>query len=273
MKRILLIIFITIFAIGGASAAPDIRAFKDKVKDGYNFWLYTPPAASDSVPKPLIIFLHGASLCGNNLDRVKRYGTIDAITMGRSLDAYVVAPQNPGGSWNPRKVMNVVDYVESECKVDTNRVYVIGMSLGGYGTTDVAATYPDRIAAAVSMCGGGTVSDYSGLTKVPFWIIHGTGDRAVSVAQSDRVVDAVNKARVEGDSVRLVYDRIKGMDHSKPARLLYSTPIYDWLLSHSLTDENRAAKPTFELTEQVFKNAYQGLTTRTRTGRRRHSRR
>lgn len=272
MKRILLVLLLIVTVIN-VSATPDIRAFKDKVKDGYNFMLYTPQGAGDTTAKPLIIFLHGASLCGNNLERVKRYGPLHAISMGRSIDAYVVAPQNPGGSWNPRKVMNVVDYVEKECKIDTTRVYVIGMSLGGYGTTDVTATYPDRIAAAVSICGGATVKDYSGLVKVPMWIIHGTGDRAVSVTENDRVVEAVNKAREEGDSVRLTYDRINGMDHSRPARLLYSSQIYDWLMSHSLTDTNRAAKPTFELTEQVFNNAYQGLTSQARRSRRRHSRR
>lgn len=272
MKKVLIILTL-LFTFARAVAAPDICAVKGKVKDGYNFWLYTPAMSADSTAKPLIIFLHGASLCGNNLERVKRYGTIHAITMGRSIDAYVIAPQNPGGSWNPRKVMNVVDYVEKECKIDTTRIYVIGMSLGGYGTTDVAASYPDRIAAAVSICGGGTVKDYSGLAKMPFWIIHGTGDRAVSVTESDRVVEAVNRARAEGDSVRITYDRINGMDHSKPARLLYSAPVYDWLLSHSLKDKDRAAKPTFELNEQVFKNAYQGLTTQARRSRRRHSRR
>lgn len=272
MKRILLVLLLIVTVIN-VSATPDIRAFKDKVKDGYNFMLYTPQGAGDTTAKPLIIFLHGASLCGNNLERVKRYGPLHAISMGRSIDAYVVAPQNPGGSWNPRKVMNVVDYVEKECKIDTTRVYVIGMSLGGYGTTDVTATYPDRIAAAVSICGGATVKDYSGLVKVPMWIIHGTGDRAVSVTENDRVVEAVNKAREEGDSVRLTYDRINGMDHSRPARLLYSSQIYDWLMSHSLTDTNRAAKPTFELTEQIFNNAYQGLTSQARRSRRRHSRR
>lgn len=272
MKRLILI-FIILLTTAAINAAPDIKAVKGKVKDGYNFWLYTPAGACDTVAKPLVIFLHGASLCGNNLDKVKRYGTIDAVSMGRELDAFVVAPQNPGGAWSPRKVMNCVDYVEQHNLVDTTRVYVIGMSLGGYGTIDLAATYPDRIAAAIGMCGGASVKDLSGLTRIPLWIIHGTADRAVTVAQSDRVVKAINDSRHESDTiVRLTYDRVAGMNHSKPARLLYSTAIYDWLLSHSLTDENRAAKPTVPINDQIFSTAYNGLNVPPRRSRRRHRR-
>lgn len=276
LKRIILPIVLLGCIIAAIAANPDIQAVKGKVKDGYNFWLYTPPAAaadSDSTGTPLVIFLHGASLCGNNLDKVKRYGTIDAITMGRHLDAYVIAPQNPGGAWSPRRIMNIVDYVEKDHNIDTTRIYVLGMSLGGYGTLDLAATYPDRIAAAIAMCGGASVSDLSGLARLPLWIIHGTADRAVTVAQSDRVVQAVNSGRDSTDTVRLTYDRIKGMNHSRPARLFYRQDIYDWLMSHSLTDSLRAARPTFPLTEQVFQSAYTGLKAPARRSHRRHSRR
>lgn len=276
IRRIILPILLVTCIFAGIAANPDIQAFKGKVKDGYNFWLYTPASAAadnDSTGTPLLIFLHGASLCGKNLDRVKRYGTIDAISMGRELDAYVVAPQNPGGAWSPRRIMNIVDYIEKNHRIDTTRIYVLGMSLGGYGTLDLAATYPDRIAAAIAMCGGASVTDLSGLSRLPLWIIHGTGDRAVTVAQSDRVVEAVNAGRDSSDTVRLTYDRIKGMNHSRPARLFYRKEIYDWLLSHSLTDSLRAAKPTFPLTEQVFQSAYDGLKAPARRSHRRHSRR
>ena len=137
------------------------------VPDGYNFWLYAPDGGEDAghaagggddavelQKKPVFIFLHGASLCGNNLDKVRRYGTIDAIEKGRKIDGYVIAPQNPGGSWNPRKVMNILDWVEDNYDVDKDRVYVLGMSLGGYGTIDVAASYPPHTAMAAAMRSG-----------------------------------------------------------------------------------------------------------------------
>lgn len=274
MTRLYTILIILLTSVINLAAAPDIKAVKGKVKDGYNFWFYTPDSVTDSVPKPLVIFLHGASLCGTNLDKVKRYGTIDALTKGRTLDAYVIAPQNPGGAWNPRRIMNIVDYVRNDNNIDTTRIYALGMSLGGYGTIDLAAAYPEKIAAAIGMCGGASARDLTGLTQLPLWIIHGTGDRAVSVTQSDRVVQAVNAARADSDTIiRLTYDRIKGMNHSRPARLFYIDRIYDWLLSHRLTDEGRRANPTFPLDDQLFNSAYQGLKFPARRSRRRHSRR
>ncbi|MDE7119109.1 MAG: prolyl oligopeptidase family serine peptidase [Muribaculaceae bacterium] len=270
------------------------------VPDSYNFWLYTPASEASetatvavdtpagettaktagnadavdshkdinddntagqavSQKKPVFIFLHGASLCGRNLDRVRRYGTIDAIEKGRKIDGYVIAPQNPGGAWNPRKVIKILDWLEDNHQVDKDRVYVLGMSLGGYGTIDVAATYPDRIAAAMALCGGGTVKNLDNLNNLPLWIIHGTGDRAVSVRESDKVVAAMQKA-LGGEAPRLVYDRIPGMNHSQPARMFYMPESYDWLLSHSLSDETRSVSDTFEVTLASLRKAYQGLT-------------
>ena len=103
------------------------------------------------------------------------------------------------------------------------------------------------------------MKDLSGLLRLPLWIIHGTADRAVTVKQSDAVVQAVNALRAEGDSVRLVYDRVPGMNHSRPARLFYVDAIYDWLLSHSLNDPDRLIKPTIPIDEQLLSTAYRGL--------------
>lgn len=260
MKRSILIIILFISAIITQLSAQNLTSNVGKVTDGYNFWLYTPDASVDSEDeaKPVIIFLHGASLCGNNLDKVRRYGTIDALNRGFKPNAYVIAPQNPGGSWNPKKIMNVFDYVADNHNVDYDRIYVIGMSLGGYGTIDFAATYPDQIAAAMAFCGGGSVKDLSGLNDVPLWIVHGTADRAVNVSQSDKVVDFMNRA-AGGSAPRLIYDRIPGMNHSEPARLFYRKECYDWLFSHSLKDKNRPASEGFQINSQFLKGSYQSF--------------
>lgn len=241
--------------------AHDIKAIKGKVENGYNFWLATPPdAEEDEVGLPLVVFLHGRSLCGTNMETVKKYGSLSAVMKGREIDAYVIAPQNPGGSWSPEKVWNVIDYVLDECNVDTTRVYVLGMSLGGYGTIDVAAKYPDRIAAAIGMCGGATQKDLTGLAELPLWVIHGTGDASVNVSKSDAVVNAVKEAQKQGDGInRLIYDRIPGMNHSKPARLFYHPEIYEWLFEHSLEDPDRTAAPTPKLSESFFGDCYKGI--------------
>ncbi len=234
-----------------------VKAYRKTVPDSYNFWFYRPEEdEGDGVHRPLLIFLHGASLCGNNLDKVKRYGPMDALKRGRAIDCYILAPQNPGGSWSPQKIMRLVEWAEKNFNVDSDRIYCYGMSLGGYGTLDMCATYPDRIAAGMAMCGGATVKDLSGLSRIPMWIVHGTADRAVPVSASDRVVEAI---KATGDDSRLIYTRMPGIDHGRPARVFYMYQTYDWMFSHSLKDEGRPINRDFEITPDLLKNAYQDL--------------
>lgn len=257
MKKLLTILLFltTLFTF---SVQAKVSTHQSIAEGGYNFWVATPndEEVTDTMnSKPLVIFLHGASLCGRDLNKVKRYGTINAVEKGRKIDAYVVAPQNPGGAWKPSKVMEIVEWMEAHHKIDSNRIYVLGMSLGGYGTMDVAAAYPNRIAAAIAMCGGSTAKNLGALNEVPLWIIHGTADRAVPVSQSDRVAAALRAVGGE----RLVFDRIPGMNHSQPARVFYLADTYDWLMSHSLSDPGRKLNKSFALSSDVMKNAYKDL--------------
>ena len=253
MKKILFLILAVSFA--ATLSAQHLSANHNKVADGYNFWLYTPEGyVKGETPKPLVIFLHGKSLCGHDLNRVKRYGTIAAIEMGMKLDAIVLAPQNPGGSWKPERLMNIVEWVKKHCTVDTNRIYVLGMSLGGYGTINFAGTYPDRIAAAMALCGGGTLRDYCGLNQMPLWILHGTNDRAVKISASQHVVDAMNAC---GNGERLIWTRLAGMDHGSLARAFYLPETYQWLFSHSLADTNRPVNRSFNISPSTLsRDAY-----------------
>lgn len=249
----------------------ELTAMRGKCSGGYDFWLYSPDAAVDSVGvdstatavgdsvsrgKPLVIFLHGQSLCGRNLDRVLRYGTMAALKGGRRVDAFVVAPQNPGGAWKPERVAEVMDWAVANCDVDTSRVYVLGMSLGGYGTIDFVAAYPERVAAAMALCGGGTAKDFSGLCGVPLWIIHGTADRAVSVNESRKVREAMRRS---GGTDLLRYDEWAGVNHGRLARVLYLEDTYRWLLDHSLGDVPRRVNREVVITNESLKDAYQGL--------------
>lgn len=256
MKRLTTIILSMLVSVTMMAQAK-CEAIRNKVKDGYNFWLYSPADIDDEKAHvPLLVFLHGASLCGKNLDRVRRYGPMDALEKGRVIDCYIVAPQNPGGSWQPQKVMNIIEWVEKHHKVDSSRIYVYGMSLGGFGTMDVCATYPDRIAAGMAICGGATVKDLSGLSQLPMWIVHGTADRAVPVSASDRVVKAIKDA---GDDSRLIYTRMPGIDHGRPARIFYMSQTYDWLFSHSIKDKGRPVNRDFEITKEGLNNAYKDI--------------
>lgn len=261
MKKLFLAIIIALVAVVSVNAQ-EIQAHRGEVKDGYNFWLSTPRSVveGDKDDKPLVIFLHGRSLCGTDLNKVMKYGTLAAVKKGLDLDAYVLAPQNPGEFWKPEKVMNIVDYViDNLAFIDDTRVYVIGMSLGGYGAMDLAAAYPDRIAAAMPMCGGTTMKDVSGLTEVPLWIVHGTADAAVSVKESDKVVAKMKEHDPEAS--RLIYSRVPGMNHSKPCRLMYMPSVYEWLFSHCLDDRDRAVTEGFPVNNSMMQDAYRVLRT------------
>lgn len=234
-----------------------LRAVKDSVPGGYNFWVYTPVDYFYSQEQtPVIIFLHGASLCGRNLDRVRRYGPIDAIIKGRSIDALTIVPQNPGGAWSPKKVIAVLDWVRQRYPCDSTRVYVLGMSLGGYGTMDVCGTYPDRIAAGMALCGGTSLSDVSGLGRLPFWIIHGTADKAVPVRRSKVVVE---KLKASGNDTRLLYSWLPGANHGAPARVFYLRKTYDWLFSHSLADPGRPVCRDYSIGLDDLHKAYRDI--------------
>ena len=244
MTKKILLISVLLVATAFSLRAQHLYPFHNRVKGSYNFWLYTPNGYTDTVDKPLVIFLHGRSLCGNNLSRVRRYGPINALEMGMHIDALVLAPQS-GGAWKPAKIWSIVEWLEQRYAIDTNRIYVLGMSLGGYGTVDLTAAYPSKIAAAMALCGGGTSRDLCPLNEVPLWILHGTADRAVGIGQSQRVVDAMNNC---GDTNRLIWTRLNGMNHGQLVYAFYMHETYNWLFSHSLTDPGRKVNRNFSLT-------------------------
>ena len=256
MKKTILLLLLTVVSLS-SSAYDFLRPVKGQIPGGYNFWVYTPQDYYYSLERtPVIIFLHGASLCGHNLNRVRRYGPLDAIVRGRDIEAITIVPQNPGGAWNPKKVMQVLDWVKSNYQCDSTRVYVLGMSLGGFGTMDVCGTYPDRIAAGIALCGGTSLKDVSGLGKLPFWIIHGTADKAVPIRQSKEVVEKLQDSH--NDS-RLRYEWLEGGNHGTPARIFYLKKTYEWLFSHSLVDKGRPVNRDINIGMSDIQKAYSDI--------------
>lgn len=230
-------------------------AHRNVVSNGYNFWLSVPDTYDTLQEKmPVVVFLHGHSLCGNDLNRVRRYGCLDAISMGRDINALIIAPQNPGGPWNAQKVNNVIDWVQERYTMDTNRIYVIGMSMGGYGTFQYVGTYPDRVAAAMAFCGGSNLRDHCGLNKVPLWIIHGTADRAVGVGESQKVVNAMKAC---GKTDLLLFDKFPGINHSQLAKMFYIPETYEWLFSHNKADRQLNKDVTINVS--IMNKAYQDI--------------
>ena len=171
------------------------------------------------------IFLHGKSLSGTDLNLVKRYGVISEIEKGRKISAIVVAPQTNNG-WDPTKVLSVLNFVKKTFEVDTNRVYVVGMSMGGYGTLNFAGKYPEQVAAAVALCGGGNIKDGCNLATIPLWIQHGTLDEAVPISESEKIVRAIKNCN-GGENLK--YTPLKGADHGDLEKMFRTDELYNWL--------------------------------------------
>lgn len=255
MKIAKKILFLVLCLLPLASKA-QLVACRNVIEDNYNFWLYLPEDyATAPEKKPVILFLHGRSLSGNDLSMVRHYGCINALLRGRSIDAVVIAPQSKT-AWKPDKLMELYDWVKTNYRVDTNRFYVIGMSMGGFGTLDFVANYPDKVAAAMALCGGATAKSLCGLNEVPLWIIHGMADEAVPVNRSERVVDSMCLC---GDTSRLIFNKLKRVNHTSLVRVFYLQQTYDWLFSHSLTDSLRPANKDYTISREMLMSAYDDL--------------
>lgn len=257
LAALLIMCFSTLSAVAQINPKGSFLEKKGAVEGGYNFWVYMPKEyETDQHALPLIVFLHGASLCGKNLDKVRRYGVLDAIDRGLIMPMFVLAPQNPGGAWNPKKLSDLIDWMKENYAIDSTRVFFLGMSLGGYGTLDFVGTYPKKVAAAMALCGGTTLKDISGLGRTPLWIMHGTADRAVNIRESKKIVDNLT---AEGNDKLLRYDWLEGASHGTLARLFYLQKTYDWLLSHSLGDNPRTVDKDFDIEWDDIKSTYQQL--------------
>jgi predicted peptidase len=216
-------LYIALFILTSTFGFSQLKTIKNKTT--YPFWINVPEKESTE-KQPILIFLHGKSLSGTDLNRVRRYGVLRAMDKGRKIPAIVVAPQVAKGNWNPDKVLEVLDYVKKNYNVDESRIYVCGMSLGGYGTLHFAGKYADKITAAVAICGGGNVKDGCKLATIPLWIQHGDVDYIVPMSESKKVVDAIKKCDEKADVTLTI---IKGGNHGNVERLFHEDAMYDWL--------------------------------------------
>lgn len=224
---------ILLFGAWLAFAQPNLNVVRSE--SNYPYWIYLPKDSVLNEKPPLLVFLHGRSLSGTDIARVRKYGVIHEIDKGREVPAIVVAPQLPSGPWVPSKVDAIIEQVAEQYNVDRTRIYVAGMSLGGYGTLHYCGAYPDKVAAAVALCGGGNEKDAKNLDKVNLWIQHGDRDRAVPKSESDKIVAAIRKH----GGKKLTYTVVRGADHGALERVFRSDEMYQWLFKHR-NSENSA---------------------------------
>jgi len=222
--------FIVLFILISDTVKGQLKAVH--TEKGYSYWLHVPKNAVENTKLPVLIVLHGRSLSGNNLNRVKRYGVLRAMERGKEIEAVIVAPQTNSG-WDPDKIMEVLEQVLADYPADSNRVYVCGMSMRAYGTMDLAGKYPERIAAAVAICGGGNAHYACSLTEVPIWLQHGSADRIIPPSESKALYQAIKRCDEAADT-RLTI--IPGGTHGSVERLFHGNKIYEFMFRYRKSD-------------------------------------
>lgn len=207
-------------------------AYHGKREPHYQYLTYLPKQYDLSGKKqwPLIIYLHGKSACGNDLDKVKRYGLPFFTDRGMQLDAIAVAPQCPEGkNWTTEDWFTpFMNELAEKYRIDTTRIYLTGMSLGGFGTWDLAIKYPHKFAAIAPLCGGGRPQQVCVIKDVPIWVIHGDQDEQVPISRSEEMVDALKKC---GGNPKFTV--LKGYPHDIH-RTYGDENLYKWMLQFSL---------------------------------------
>ncbi len=179
---------------------------------------------------PLILFLHGAGERGDDLEKVKQHGPPKIVEKKKDFPFIVVSPQCPQDEWWNGKLdvlINLLDDIVARYDVDTERIYLTGLSMGGYGTWALASAHPERFAAIVPICGGGGGFMAFRLKGIPVWAFHGAKDPVVPLKESKEMVD---KIKAHGGNAKLTVYPEAGHDSWTQT---YDNPeLYDWFLEH-----------------------------------------
>ncbi len=202
-----------------------------KAEAGLDYLLYLPenydPGKEGGFPT--ILFLHGAGERGDSLDVLTAWGP-PRIAQEKGLPFIVISPQCPTNEWwtsmlSPLK--GVLDEAISVYNIDTTRIYLTGLSMGGYGTFAFSQVHPEYFAAVAPICGGGTPSMLNFYTQPPTWVFHGDEDKIVPIESSQIMVDAMKAA---GGEVKFtIYE---GVDHYSFERAYNESGLFDWFLKH-----------------------------------------
>jgi predicted peptidase len=206
----------------------------------YDFQIHLPPEARDRRDLPLIVFLHGIRERGSG-GFVPQDGPSGAVVNHyfRRIPAIVVLPQcRPGKYWPEPSmdamVMAALEQTIEEFGADRARIYLIGVSMGGYGVWHFGSRHPEKFAALVPICGGSPVLSGDrfapvarGVGQTPAWVFHGAEDKVVPVAESRQMVKAIEAA---GGSVK--YSEYAKVGHNVWLNVLAEKNLMPWLLAN-----------------------------------------
>lgn len=206
---------------------------------GYRYLLALPSGyeCDEGARWPLVVFLHGMGARGDKIEAVKKEGLAKLVDEGKTFPFILVSPQcAPGEHWSAAALDAFVDRLTRKYRVDPDRVYLTGLSMGGYGVWAAAQRNPFRYAAVVPICGGGDPRQAARLRDLPVWAFHGARDTTVPLWESERMIDAIKAA---GGEPRFTVFPEAGHDCWTET---YANPeLYTWLLAQKRSPERAIA--------------------------------
>jgi predicted peptidase len=186
---------------------------------------------------PLILFLHGAGERGTNVWLVATHGPPKIVQHRPDFPFLVVSPQCPEGRvWDKEELIALLDDILRKYKVDKSRVYLTGLSMGGYGTWSLGLACPERFAAIAPICGGGdpvavmlaSPQRLLALRSLPVWAFHGAKDPVVKLEESERMLRALREVGCQQVELT-VYPAAQ---HDSWTESYENPKLYDWFLQH-----------------------------------------
>ena len=186
---------------------------------------------------PLMLFLHGAGERGTNLNAVKVHGPPKLVDGKKKLPFILVSPQCPlDETWQNDALLALLDDVIAKHNVDTSRVYVTGLSMGGYGTWSLGTRFPERFAAVVPICGGGeqipvllaSPEKKAAMKEMGVWAFHGAKDPVVPLEESQRMTNALMRAGCKDVKLTVYPD----LQHDSWTRAYEEADLWNWFLAH-----------------------------------------
>jgi predicted peptidase len=241
-----LALVVTALALSGAAAA-QVHQPDGEVPDGLTvqtaqtfrgadglvmrYLLALPEGYAEGAERwPLVLFLHGAGERGADLRQVAVHGPPREVEAGRAFPFVLVSPQQPPGRrWSADTLAALLDDVVARYRVDPDRIYLTGLSMGGQGVYRLATAQPERFAAIAPVCGWSLPDRACALASLPTWIFHGMRDDVIRPWNSTAMFDAMRACGATEVGLTLYPDA----NHNSWERTYANPDVYDWLLSHT----------------------------------------
>ncbi|MGB5171604.1 prolyl oligopeptidase family serine peptidase [Eudoraea sp.] len=219
-------------SIQGCSAQSQLISDQKETisKEVLKYYLYLPKDYEEKNGQvPLLLFLHGGGESGGDLEELKSNGPPKMLAEGREFPFAILAPQNPYKRkwWNTTAVMQLLDTVVGAYHIDTNRIYLSGLSRGGGAAWELAVQYPDKFAAMAVVCGMTPLPYASWINKnMPIWVFHGTEDKSIPFSESENMV-----AKLREMDYDVTFTKYEGVGHDSWIQAYNTEELYEWFMN------------------------------------------